>query len=306
MHDSTIAVTRAVRRGRRTPGAGPVSSRRILGSDVRARAPRPHTRQRGCATRDDGHASSRAYLRSRAFEDRQASVRTVRDTAAAVSAAGSRANTRRPHSLAVVPPHGCGVRAADGGTRLRGCLRGRLRCRLRGRLRCRLDEPLRPGEAAGRRPRLWPCVPVHSRRTRGRQYACARCGERCLLRAHLSTRNAWPRVGSRFARSTSTSTFIAPRPLRGETSRVGRQRAQRVRGLRRACVVLGIWAALGAPLRERGALCTTAQRVGLKPRKAPCADRDSSSREQNLENRHDRGTGSPLSGKVPRTRHGCR
>jgi len=53
--------------------------------------------------------------------------------------------------------------------------------------------------------------------------------------------------------------------------------------------VRGIWAALGALLRKRGALCTAAQRVGLKPRKAPCADRDSSSRGRNLENRHDSG-----------------
>ena len=68
-----------------------------------------------------------------------------------------------------------------------------------------------------------------------------------------------------------------------------RQRARRVRGLRRARVVVGIRAALGAPLRESGALCTAAQRVGRKPRKARRADRDSSSHDSNLENRHDRG-----------------
>ena len=59
--------------------------------------------------------------------------------------------------------------------------------------------------------------------------------------------------------------------------------------MRRVWVMVAIRAALGASLRERGALCTAAQRVGRKPRKALRADRDSSSHDSNLENRHDSG-----------------
>ena len=209
--------------GWRTPGAGPVSSRRILGSRVH----RGHTHDKGGAQPATtgmlhrgriygrGHSKTGKHRYGRSVTRR----RPCRQPGAEPTHGGrTRWQSYRPTAVECVLP--------TGARRLRGCLRGRLRCRLRGRLRCRLDVPLRPGEAAGRRPRLWPCVPVHSRRTRGRQYACARCGERCLLRAHLSTRTAWPRVGSRFARSTSTSTFIAPRPAwRDEQSGVAARAA---------------------------------------------------------------------------------
>jgi hypothetical protein len=146
--------------------------------------------------------------------------------------------------------------------------------------------------ADGRRPCLWP-IPVHRRRGRedvSTQVSAALRALFAAARIPLDSNGAASRPQKVRPTSTSTSTFIVPRPMRTDRDEQSeRQRARRLRGLRRAWVMVGIRAALGAPLRERGALCTAEQRVGRKPRKALRADRDSSSHDSNLENRHDRG-----------------
>ena len=126
-------------------------------------------------------------------------------------------------------------------------------------------------------------------RTRGRQHASERCAASAVRRGVHTSRLERRSLASAEGSPDFDFNFHCTEAYARRDEQCERQRARRVRGLRRARVVVGIRAALGAPLRERGALCTAAQRVGRKPRKARCADRDSSSHDSNLENRQNRG-----------------
>ena len=105
-------------------------------------------------------------------------------------------------------------------------------------------------------------------RTRGRQHASEHCAASAVRRGVHTSRLERRSLASAEGSPDFDFNFHRAETYARRDEQCERQRARRVRGLRRARVVVGIRAALCTPLRERGALCTAAQRVGQKPRKA--------------------------------------
>ena len=97
-----------------------------------------------------------------------------------------RANARKRAKWQSRRRHGCRGRAADEGTRLRGCLRGRLLCHLRGRPPAGSSSRFAQAGPPGPRP-LWP-VYLYTATTRGRQHASERCAASAVRRGVHTSR----------------------------------------------------------------------------------------------------------------------